>query len=206
MTPKEAAEKWGISQRRVHTLCLKGRIKAAERHGWTWLIPETAQKPEDLRIKSGRYMKPKLDISVQQDGAVIPRSRLVEKLCPPGSRLTYIHADAGYGKTTLMLQYAEGRSNVVWLSLDEKDSDALFFLRHLEASIREKLGRLDFYTADYIPFAASETFASSVVPALLGAIGNCRLSILMDDVHVIQNKAVTGLLTAWVMACPPTFP
>lgn len=219
MTPKEAAEKWNISQRRVHTLCLKGQIKDAERHGWTWLIPETAQKPQDLRIKSGRYMKQKQGVLAEHcpeqigaesffcartsHGALLPRSRLVEKLCPPGCKLTYIHAGAGYGKTTLMLQYAEGRRDVVWLSLDDRDSDTLFFLRRLEASIREKLGLLAFYSADHIPFAGSKAFASSVLPALLEAIGNRRLSILLDDVHMIQNNAVTDLLIAWAMACPP---
>ncbi|MEW5953341.1 MAG: hypothetical protein AB1815_06270 [Bacillota bacterium] len=154
MTPKEAAEKWGISQRRVHTLCLEGRIRDAKRHGWIWLIPETSPKPADARIKSGRYTKPKQHTAAgPADGSVIPRYRLAEKLCPPGSSLTYIHADAGYGKTTLLLQYAKGRSDVVWLPLDERDGDTLFFLRHLEASIREKLGLLDFYAADYIPSA-----------------------------------------------------
>ncbi|WP_236860064.1 hypothetical protein [Candidatus Formimonas warabiya] len=212
ITPKEAAEKWGISQRRVHTLCLEGRIKDTERHGWTWLIPERSKKPEDARIKSGRYIKGKQDLSVPQrppgqveaaDEAIIPRSRLVEKLAPPGSRLTYIHADAGHGKTTLMMQYAQGRNDVVWLALDDRDSDTQFFLRHLEASIREKLGRFEFHAADYIPFAGRKRFASTVLPALLKAIGRSRLSILMDDVHVIDNDTVTGLLTAWAMTCPP---
>lgn len=204
LTPKEAARKWGISQRRVHTLCQEGRIKDAERHGWTWLIPEASPKPADARIKSGRYIKPKQNIAVHPtDGSVIPRFRLVEKLCPPGSSLTYIHADAGYGKTTLLLQYAKGRSDVVWLPLDERDSDTLFFLRHLEAFIRDKLGLLDFYAADYIPFAASETFASTILSALLRAIGQIKLSILMDDAHVIQNETVMDLLTVWAMECPP---
>lgn len=203
ITPKEAAEKWGISQRRVHALCLQGRIKDAERHGWIWLIPATSKKPEDARIKFGRYLKQKQGITDQQSGTIILRLRLVEKLSPPGSRLTYIHAGAGYGKTTLLMQYAEGRNDVVWLSLDERDSDTLFFLHHLEASIREKLERFEFYAADYIPFAGSKTFASTVLPALLEAIGHRSLSILIDDVHEIHNDTVIELLTAWAMACPP---
>lgn len=211
MTPKEAAVKWGISQRRVHTLCLEGRVKGAERHGWIWLIPRTSPKPADARIKSGRYLRPKRDMSGRQDqsgpvepeGTLIPRSRLVEKLCPSGSKLTFIHADAGHGKTTLLLQYSQGRNDVVWLSMDERDSDTFFFLSHLETSLREKLGHLDFYAADYIPFATSDTFVSTVLSALLQAIGRSKLSILMDDVHVIHNDTVTELLTAWAMACPP---
>ena len=45
LIPKEAAEKWGISTRRVQILCAQGRIKGAERHGRIWMIPETAERP-----------------------------------------------------------------------------------------------------------------------------------------------------------------
>lgn len=205
ITPKAAAAKWGISQRRVHTLCKEGRIKGAERHGWIWLIPKTANKPDDARIKSGRYVKAKGNFPLSATGnGIIFRSRLVENFCPPGSKLTYIHAGTGYGKTTLMLQYAQGRNDVVWLSLDNRDSDTAYFLGHVESSLREKLGRFAFYATDYIPFIHSEPFVSVLLPALLAAIGQCRLTILMDNVHVLHNQTITALLTAWAINCPPT--
>ena len=59
MTATEAAEKWGISSRRVHTLCSEGRIKGATRLGIAWAIPKDAEKPKDARIKSGKYKKQK---------------------------------------------------------------------------------------------------------------------------------------------------
>lgn len=55
----EASERWGISERRINTLCLEGRIDGAVKFGNTWAIPEKAKKPKDMRIKSGRYMKGK---------------------------------------------------------------------------------------------------------------------------------------------------
>ena len=55
----EAAEKWGISHRRVSILCNEGRIPGAQRAGSRWIIPEDAEKPADARIKSGKYMKAK---------------------------------------------------------------------------------------------------------------------------------------------------
>lgn len=57
MTLKEAAEKWGIGDRRINALCLEGRIEGATRAGTMWLIPEDAKKPEDARVKSGKYIK-----------------------------------------------------------------------------------------------------------------------------------------------------
>lgn len=55
ISAKEAADKWGISQRRVSTLCTEGRIEQATLVGKTWVIPADAKKPEDGR--SLRYIK-----------------------------------------------------------------------------------------------------------------------------------------------------
>lgn len=53
----EAAEKWGISHRRVSVLCNQGRITGAQRAGSRWIIPDDAEKPAYARIKSGKYVK-----------------------------------------------------------------------------------------------------------------------------------------------------
>lgn len=46
---REAAEKWGVSERRVNQYCSEGRIPGAERFGRSWAIPQTAEKPTDPR-------------------------------------------------------------------------------------------------------------------------------------------------------------
>ena len=51
MYAREAANKWGISQRRVALLCSEGRIAQAQMVGNSWAIPKTAAKPTDGRIK-----------------------------------------------------------------------------------------------------------------------------------------------------------
>jgi len=48
----EAAEKWGIKNRRVALLCKEGRIPGAYKLGSSWAIPADAEKPIDLRCKS----------------------------------------------------------------------------------------------------------------------------------------------------------
>lgn len=53
----EAAEKWGISTRRLRTLCESGRIEGAGKLGRNWAIPIDAVKPKDERIKTGKYRK-----------------------------------------------------------------------------------------------------------------------------------------------------
>lgn len=51
ITAKQAAEKWGISERRVQVLCEQGRIEGVQRLGKAWAIPVGSQKPIDGRIK-----------------------------------------------------------------------------------------------------------------------------------------------------------
>jgi Fic family protein len=46
---KEASGKWGISDRRIRTLCTEGRIEGAVKIGRNWSIPETSVKPIDAR-------------------------------------------------------------------------------------------------------------------------------------------------------------
>lgn len=63
MSAREAADKWGISQRRVAVLCAENRIDNATMVGNMWIIPATAEKPIDARItrylqKSGKKVKP----------------------------------------------------------------------------------------------------------------------------------------------------
>ncbi len=52
MTVKHAAEKWGISDRRVRILCAEGKIPGAFQVGRGWKIPVDAIKPADGRYKS----------------------------------------------------------------------------------------------------------------------------------------------------------
>ncbi|MBO7393278.1 MAG: DNA adenine methylase, partial [Abditibacteriota bacterium] len=53
ISAREAADKWGISQRRVAVLCSERRIADARMVGNMWIIPSTAVKPIDGR--SMRY-------------------------------------------------------------------------------------------------------------------------------------------------------
>ena len=48
LTTTEAAERWGITPRRVQVLCKSGRIEGVVYKG-VWLIPANAEKPEDPR-------------------------------------------------------------------------------------------------------------------------------------------------------------
>lgn len=57
MTLKEAAEKWGVTPRRVNYYCAGGRIPGAVKMAGVWLLPKDAVKPVDGITKEGRAQK-----------------------------------------------------------------------------------------------------------------------------------------------------
>ena len=44
MSAPQAAEKWGISERRVQILCSQNRIPGVSKLGYMWLIPMDAER------------------------------------------------------------------------------------------------------------------------------------------------------------------
>ncbi len=51
LSVQEAASLWGVTKRRVQSLCVNNRINGAIRIGNVWAIPEYAEKPTDARLK-----------------------------------------------------------------------------------------------------------------------------------------------------------
>ena len=59
ITTVEMSKIWGISSRRIGVLCADGRIDGVIKKGKTWLMPSDAQKLDDARVKTGKYVKEK---------------------------------------------------------------------------------------------------------------------------------------------------
>jgi hypothetical protein len=57
ITPLQASEKWGITERQVQSLCSQGKISSAIRLSKLWLIPKDAPKPLDGRTKAAKQQK-----------------------------------------------------------------------------------------------------------------------------------------------------
>ena len=66
MSITQAAEKWGITQRRIQVLCKEERIPGAIRIGYVWAIPADAEKPKDARVRSGKYVKAALNTASKE--------------------------------------------------------------------------------------------------------------------------------------------
>lgn len=61
ITIKQAAEKWGISDRRIRTLCSEGKIPGAYQENRIWKIPINAKKPADGRYRSKESVLSQID-------------------------------------------------------------------------------------------------------------------------------------------------
>ena len=70
----------------------------------------------------------------------VQRPRLIERLdqgLAAGCKLTLVSASAGFGKTTLVSEWAAGCGRkVAWLSLDEEDNDLTRFLTYFIAALQ----------------------------------------------------------------------
>jgi len=105
-------------------------------------------------------------------------------------KLTFICAPAGYGKTTLLIDFAED-TNVVccWYQIDANDIGLPQFFRHLLISIREKYP--NFGTAlEEITFQGVSTnprgLATELVNEFFAEINDFTL-ILLDDYHIVTE-------------------
>ena len=57
MTTKEAAVLWGVTVRRIQSLCENGLLDGATKLGDIWIIPKGTQKPIDGRTKEAQAQK-----------------------------------------------------------------------------------------------------------------------------------------------------
>ena len=51
ISPFQASEKWGITERQVQSLCKQGKIDGVIKWNRSWLIPKDTPRPIDGRTK-----------------------------------------------------------------------------------------------------------------------------------------------------------
>jgi LuxR family maltose regulon positive regulatory protein len=121
----------------------------------------------------------------------------------PELPLVLIVAPAGYGKTTLLDQWAEKDSrDFAWLTLDERDNDP----RRLLVSIGGQLDSVAPVDDDArLMLASPETPQSDLLAALVRVIeARTRPFVLvLDDVHALAPGKSIAALTAIVDHLPP---
>ncbi|CAM4372281.1 LuxR family maltose regulon positive regulatory protein [Paenibacillus endophyticus] len=137
---------------------------------------------------------------------LVSRPRLTRKL-EDGmeTKLTLLSAQAGYGKTTALSEWArQCQHPVAWISLDKYDNDWSAFWSCVFASIREKVPRFG-ESIEYMLEQASAASIDSAVLAFLNELHSIKgdFVLILDDYHVIENATVNESIR-YMLAHLPT--
>ncbi len=104
---------------------------------WEFRMAEPLTTPSaGVALERGALLATKLHIPRPRPG-FLARPRLLDRLTEATAReLTLICAPAGFGKTSLLGEWARrSRRPVAWLSLDAADSDPARFWRYVAAAL-----------------------------------------------------------------------
>ena len=160
----------------------------------------------DVRQRDGRSQReggPAFDLITSKlrppliRPGTVPRSSLIEQLARTGSRpVVSVAAPAGYGKTTLLSQWAERSGQpFAWVSVDEADNDAKVLLSYVAAAL-DAVEPLDERVFDALASPVSSV-PGSVVPRLGSAFSSMSspVVLVLDDVHVLHNSECRAALS-----------
>jgi len=127
----------------------------------------------------------------------VRRSSLIDRLARDDPQpIVSVVAPAGYGKTTLLAQWAErNEAAFAWVSVDEADNDPKVLLTYVAQALDaiEPVGRRVF---DALASPASSV-PGSVVPRLGAAFSAMTAPVVLalDDVHLLHNSECRAALS-----------
>jgi LuxR family transcriptional regulator, maltose regulon positive regulatory protein len=128
----------------------------------------------------------------------IRRSALIKQLADGNpSPIVSVVAPPGYGKTTLLSQWAEAAGQAVaWVSVDQGDNDPKVLLTY----VAEALDAVEPIDEGVFDALASPTSSvpGSVIPRLGSALWSmpAPVALVLDDVHVLDNRECLAALSA----------
>lgn len=127
---------------------------------------------------------------------LVPRRRLLDELrSGQGRALTLLCAPVGYGKTTLLSQWADadaGVADFAWVTLDQGDSDPVRFWTYVIAALSEAApaaGRRSLRELSRHP----ARLLGDALPLLLAELdqGGRNLVLVLEDYHLAECPAIT---------------
>ena len=130
----------------------------------------------------------------------VSRTGLVNRLrARTSTSIVALVAPAGYGKTTLLAQWAARDDRpFAWVSADERDDDAVVLLRHLAASV-DRVSPIDSGVFDALR-APGASIWTSAVPRLARAVSELPepVVVVLDDAHLVRDSDAADAV--WAIA------
>ncbi len=120
--------------------------------------------------------------------------------------LTLVVAPAGYGKSTVVAQWARRNSQPIsWLSLDAHDNDPVRFWRHVLAALdmsRPGIAARIGPRAGPPPPPSFDGLVTALINDIAADPDGSELILLLDDYHAITNQMVHSSFRFLVQHCP----
>ena len=161
-------------------------------------------KPQNHR-PVGQLLRAKCTIPPARQGVVV-RQRLHDLLLGnAATRLTVVAAPAGWGKTTLLSQWAHDpaeRRNIAWVSLDESDDEPVRFWSYVLTA----LGAYGIGVRALAALGASGIQPVDLaIPMLLNELqsGSAEAVLVLDDYHRLGNPQVHEGVEFFLAYLPP---
>ena len=161
---------------------------------------QAGRAPERAPVLSAKFALP------AAPAPMMPRPRLTELLADADSAaVVSIVAPAGYGKTTLLRQWADQLSDVGYVAIEDRDNDPV----ELISAIATALDRVEPLDPALLRLVASpgRSIESTLLPGLVEAIWSRRTStvLMLDDAHHLDQSVALDVVAYLMLRLPPNF-
>ena len=132
---------------------------------------------------------------------IVAREALVNRLAAAQAPVITIVAPPGYGKTTLLAQWAERVwPRVAWVSCDDGDNDPVVLLSALAVA----LDRIEPIDPAVFWALVSSGAGITVVPKFVSAIASMRLpvTLVLDHIEAVTNKRCLNTIAELALHLP----
>jgi LuxR family transcriptional regulator, maltose regulon positive regulatory protein len=133
----------------------------------------------------------------------VARTALVDRLlASDGVPVVAVVAPAGYGKTTLLAQWAQRTpQRVGWVSVDQRDNDAAVLLTHIAVTL-DQVEPIDPRVVHVL--AGPGASILSAVPRLAAAMAAMTLpvALVLDHVELLSNQQSLDVVTELAAQLP----
>jgi LuxR family transcriptional regulator, maltose regulon positive regulatory protein len=134
---------------------------------------------------------------------MVKRKSLLDRMTgTPPPRLVLLGAPAGYGKTTLLAEWARSKgSRAAWLSADHRDNDPAVLLTYLTA-IFDRVEAID---PEMLRSLTPPSPPESVLPLLMSVVRSLEhpIFLTLDHAEAITNRECLDAITELALSMPP---
>ena len=132
---------------------------------------------------------------------IVARTALVERLAAATAPVITVAAPPGYGKTTLMAQWAERiGSRAAWLSCDGGDNDPVVLLSALAVAL-DRIGPVD--PAIFSALASSGADIT-MIPRFVSAVASVQspVTVMLDHAEAVTNRQCLNTIAEFALRLP----